>query len=108
MRGAAEALRRGDPGSAVGAEGEALDQLQQGAREMAERAGQGQGGRQAGGTDPFGRNGMGSIDNGDVKLPAAIDLQRSRAILDELRRRAGQPDRPRLERDYLNRLLQRF
>jgi uncharacterized protein (TIGR02302 family) len=111
MRGAGKALQQGEPGDAVGSESEALDQLQQGAREMAEKQGQGQGqggSQQAGGTDPFGRNGSGQIDNGGVKLPAGIDLQRSREILDELRRRAGEADRPALERDYLNRLLQRF
>ena len=111
MKSAEDALKRGQPGDAVGSEGEALDQLQQGARELAERNGQGEGetgGRQATGADPFGRNNSGDIDDGNVKLPAAVDLQRSREILDELRRRAGQPDRPRLERDYLNRLLQRF
>ncbi len=108
MRGAADALKRGQPGEAVGQEGEALDQLQQGAREMAEREGKGQQGQGAGGKDPFGRSDMGQVSGDDVKLPAAADLQRSREILDELRRRAGQADRPRQERDYLNRLLQRF
>ncbi|HLY58976.1 MAG TPA: DUF4175 family protein, partial [Stellaceae bacterium] len=111
MKSAEDALKRGQPGDAVGSEGEALDQLQQGARELAQRGGQGDGetgGREAAGADPFGRNNSGDIDDGKVKLPAAVDLQRSREILDELRRRAGQPDRPRLERDYLNRLLQRF
>jgi uncharacterized protein (TIGR02302 family) len=109
MRGAGEALKRGEPGEAVGPEGDALDQLQQGARELAERQG---GSRSAGAgngqTDPFGRNGPATNSNGDVKLPAAMDLQKSREILDELRRRAGEADRPRIERDYLNRLLQRF
>jgi hypothetical protein len=35
-------------------------------------------------------------------------MQRSRAILDELRHRAGERERPRLELDYLRRLLQQY
>ncbi len=60
--------------------------------------------------DPLGRgdNGSGMIDTGDVKIPEKADLQRAREILDELRRRAGELLRPRSERDYIDRLLQRF
>jgi uncharacterized protein DUF4175 len=35
-------------------------------------------------------------------------MQKAREILDELRRRAGERDRPQFERDYIDRLLQRF
>ena len=35
----------------------------------------------------------------------AIDAQRARRILEELRRRLGEADRPKDERDYLERLL---
>jgi hypothetical protein len=35
-------------------------------------------------------------------------MQRSRQILDELRRRAGERYRPQIELDYIDRLLQRF
>jgi len=35
-------------------------------------------------------------------------MQKSREILDELRRRAGERARPTEERDYIDRLLQRF
>jgi hypothetical protein len=60
--------------------------------------------------DPFGRpmNNFGGIDTGEVEIPAQSDLQRAREILDELRRRKGQPDRPAIERDYIDRLLKRF
>ncbi|HWA42843.1 MAG TPA: DUF4175 family protein, partial [Hypericibacter adhaerens] len=54
------------------------------------------------------QEGQGLIDTGDVKIPEAADLQRARQILDELRRRAGEQFRPKLERDYLQRLLERF
>jgi len=35
-------------------------------------------------------------------------LQKSRQILDELRRRAGERSRPVIELDYIERLLKRF
>jgi hypothetical protein len=54
------------------------------------------------------QEGNGLIDTGDVKLPEAADLQRARQILDELRRRSAVQFRPKIERDYLRRLLDRF
>jgi hypothetical protein len=35
-------------------------------------------------------------------------MQKAREILDELRHRAGERDRPQIELDYIDRLLQRF
>jgi len=35
-------------------------------------------------------------------------LQRARAILEELRKRAAQPGRPKEELDYIDRLLRQF
>jgi hypothetical protein len=35
-------------------------------------------------------------------------MQKSRQILDELRRRAGERSRPALELDYIDRLLRQF
>jgi hypothetical protein len=65
---------------------------------------EGQGGQQ--GRDPFGRD---PIDRAnEVKVPTDREMQRSRAILDELRKRVGEHDRPRMELDYLRRLLQQF
>jgi hypothetical protein len=60
--------------------------------------------------DPLGRErpGNGSYDDGDVKIPEQADVQKSREILDELRRRAGERFRPTIERDYIDRLLKRF
>ena len=43
-----------------------------------------------------------------VRVPDEIDTQRAREILEELRRRLSDPTRPRLELDYLERLLERF
>ena len=41
-------------------------------------------------------------------VPEAGAMQRSREILDELRRRSGQRHRPDDELDYLRRLLRQF
>jgi hypothetical protein len=114
-------LRAGVPGNAVDPQTQALEALRQGQQAMMEalskRFGRASGPRpgpdqdQFGqSTDPLGRTlpGAGQIDTGDVKIPDKSDLQRSREILDELRRRAGQPQRPRYELEYLDRLLKRF
>jgi uncharacterized protein (TIGR02302 family) len=124
MRDATNALGRGEPGQAIGPQTEALDQLQQGvrdfARQLSERLGNGwetQEGQTGvgdlpdqGDRDPFGRpmSSGGPFDQGDVEIPDQDILQKSRQILDELRRRAGERERPTIELDYIERLLKRF
>lgn len=119
MKEAVEALRQGLPGEAVGPQGQALEALQQAGQAMAEslmqqfgeQPGTGQGQQQLGrNRDPLGRNevGNGVIDTGDVEIPREAELRRSREILDELRRRAGERQRPEVERDYIQRLLRQF
>lgn len=120
MREAEQALREGDGTGAVDAQSEALQALRRGAQQMAEamqpqqgQQGLGQGmpsGPGAERTDPLGRP-LRSRDYGDdstVKVPEEIDMQRARRVLEELRRRFGEPERPRLELDYLERLLKDF
>jgi hypothetical protein len=51
---------------------------------------------------------VGALDTQDVKVPTEAERKRVRNILDELRRRAGEPARPTLELDYIDRLLRRF
>ncbi|WP_405404302.1 DUF4175 domain-containing protein [Paracoccus sp. Ld10] len=61
--------------------------------------------------DPLGResNGGGNvITNGDPLAEGLDPARRARDLLDEIRRRSGQTDRPQDERDYLGRLLDRF
>jgi uncharacterized protein (TIGR02302 family) len=126
MRDATGALQRGDPGAAIGAQTDALDQLQEGAREFAQQLrdqmqngweaqgddpnGYGQEDPGMGNRDPFGRpmSSNNLFDQGDVQIPDASILQKSREILDELRRRAGERARPMIELDYIERLLKRF
>ncbi|MEO0792233.1 MAG: DUF4175 family protein, partial [Pseudomonadota bacterium] len=60
--------------------------------------------------DPLGRpQRTEGPDNGSsVKVPSEIETQRAREILEELRRRLGQPQRPEVELEYIERLLERF
>ncbi|HEV2677647.1 MAG TPA: TIGR02302 family protein [Aliidongia sp.] len=116
MKDAVDALNRGQGEDAVGRQGDALDQLHEAARALGEQM-RGQGDEegegepaQKAGSDPFGRMspGQGGVDRGDVQIPEQSEMQKSREILDELRRRAGERARPTEERDYIDRLLQRF
>jgi hypothetical protein len=61
-------------------------------------------------TDPLGRpmRGREYGDDVTVKVPGEIDAQRARRVLEELRRRYADPNRPQLELDYIERLLQGF
>ena len=58
-------------------------------------------------TDPFGNPIGGANDGSDVSVPDAAERQRAKDILDELRRRYGDAIEED-ERDYLERLLDRF
>ena len=129
MRGAGEALQRGQPGSAVGPQSDALDALQEAARAMANQMmgdnyGDGPGGEplddpglHQAQRDPFGRlldteQGNGGYDDGGAlrmgKSASDYALEKAKEILDELRRRAGERSRPEIERDYIDRLLKEF
>jgi uncharacterized protein (TIGR02302 family) len=127
MHDATGALQRGAPGEAIAPQSQALDELQQGARDFAkqlqERLSKGMGSPGDGDDtatdqdsqdktdrDPFGRplSANGPYDQGDVQIPDDTVLQKSRQILDELRRRAGERSRPAIELDYIDRLLRRF
>ncbi len=70
------------------------------------------GGRESGGnqTDPLGRPLHGREFGNDltVKIPGEIDVQRVRRILEELRRRLADPSRPKIELDYIERLLKDY
>lgn len=62
-------------------------------------------------TDPLGRStsGQGGRITSNDQLPEGADpSQRARDLQDEIRRRSGEQARPRDERDYLGRLLDRF
>ncbi len=119
MRAARDALGRGQPGQAVGPEGEALEGLRAGSGAVIAELLEEVGSRSLSGqlewlrefADPFGRASRdedGDGADGDVAIPEKGDLQRARAIIEELYRRAGERERSQPERDYINRLLRRF
>ncbi|HXW29198.1 MAG TPA: TIGR02302 family protein [Xanthobacteraceae bacterium] len=121
MRDAENSLGEGNAEGAVDAQGKALDSLRKGAQSFAQQMqrqpglGPGQAGRTgppraSSDTDPLGRpmRGREYGDDVTVKVPGEIDVQRARRILEELRRRFADPQRPQLELDYLDRLLKGF
>ncbi len=112
MREAQEALRNEDFDGAASAMERAIDNLRDGAEELAReqmrQAGDGAGARERGAPlDPLGRPAGDAIGD-DVDVPGASETGRAREIIDELRRRLGEPGRAEEEIDYLERLLERF
>lgn len=125
MGEARDNLDQGDLPGALDNQADAMDALRDGIQNLGEELRQ-QAQQQDGGgqnplgqlsdgensltQDPLGRpNGAnGMIQTDDQLLPGEEALRRSRELLDEIRRRAGDPSRPQAERDYLRRLLERF
>ena len=113
MRQAEEALQKGDLDGATEQQSQALEQMRQTAQQMADqiakeskqRLGRGESPR-----DPLDRpqKSEGPDLGNSVKVPNAIDAQRAREVLNELRRRSGEALRPPIELDYIERLLKRF
>lgn len=127
MRGAVEDLLLGDNPGAAEAQGQALDALRRATRDAAQQAAEQMGagvtvgpgtpmpGQMPGrnrGWDPFGRAFSAEpgtrTDARDVDIPDAARVRRAQEILRELQRRAGESGRPQPERDYIERLLERF
>lgn len=118
MNGASGALRRTERNRALGQQGEAMDNLRQGAEAMARQMMQ-QGNGQQG---DYGRHGEARGDDRDPlgrplpsrgedygpernMLPSEAAIERAREILEYLRNRANDANRPRIELDYFDRLL---
>jgi uncharacterized protein (TIGR02302 family) len=122
MGEAAEGLREGDTADALDRQADAIDSLREGMRQMGEdlrraeataegEQGQVDGAASAeGGRDPLGRpsGGRGGIGTDEDMVPEVDSAARARALLDEIRRRAGEQMRPKVELDYLRRLLDLF
>jgi uncharacterized protein (TIGR02302 family) len=121
MDGAEEALRENDLAGAIDDQAQAMEALREGMRALGEMMAQeqrnqqpGQGmqesDRRADGRDPLGReSGNSGVDGDNSPLALNDDAYgRARELLDEIRRRSGETSRPEEERDYLNRLLDRF
>lgn len=117
MGRAGKALGQAQGSQATEEEGNALEALRRGARDMMrqmQEAMQGQEGNSGAGgreqnadRDPLGRpRATNGPDFGDsVKVPDEIDVQRARRILDAIRKRLGNALSPELEKSYLERLL---
>ncbi|WP_281825831.1 DUF4175 domain-containing protein [Jannaschia rubra] len=124
MRDAERDLADGNLGGALDDQSRAMDALRDGMQELGralagersegeESGEQGQAGNRQGmgiDRDPLGRqSGLGGqlgTDNNTLDGPEAA--RRARDLMEELRRRSGERDRPKLELDYLRRLLERF
>ncbi len=124
MEGAEEALRNNDLARAIDRQAEAMEALRDGLRSLgralAQNETQQQGeGQQTGDAssrvepmrrDPLGRQLGNSGQFGtDENMLGSGDIQRrAEELLGEIRRRAGELERPEDERSYLRRLLDRF
>ncbi len=121
MNGAEDALREDDLAGAIDKQSEAMEALREGMRSLGEALAQQEQQNQPGqGTaesdmrsqnrDPLGRNSgsRGSIGTDENLLQGEDVYRRARELLDEIRRRSGDGDRPDIELDYLRRLLDRF
>jgi Domain of unknown function (DUF4175) len=115
-----QSLKDGEFYSAGRAQSDAIDALRQAGEGLLEqeaerlKAEQGEeGGQKAnkdglGNADPFGREDGNSMGEADTDIPEKSDQQRARELLEELRRRSGERERGETEREYLERLLERF
>ena len=116
MGEAQKALGENNPNRAVQEQSLALDRLRKGAESLAEQMMEGgEAQAQAKGQGKSGRDPLGRPDRSrrpdlglSVKIPDQIDIQRAREVLDELRMRLGDPSRPVIELDYLERLIRPF
>lgn len=120
MERAEENLREDDLAGALDDQAEAMESLREGMRNMGEALAEQQQNRAGdqGETmgradpnsqrDPLGRErgSQGNIGTGENMLPGADG--RARDLLDEIRRRSSEQERPQIELDYLRRLLDRF
>jgi len=122
MDQAEESLRSDDLAGALDNQAEAMEALREGLRNLGEalaqnqqqgpgQQGEGQGNAQtADRRDPLGRdNGtMGRVGTDENLLQGEDVYGRAQELLDEIRRRSGEQNRPDIELDYLKRLLDRF
>ena len=125
MENAEGALERGDLAEAIDQQGEALDALRDGMRALSQALADnqqdqqpGQGNEQGEATgrvepsdrDPLGRElgNTGQFGTDENLLQGEDVYRRAEELLNELRRRSADQERPELEKDYLRRLLDRF
>jgi uncharacterized protein (TIGR02302 family) len=118
MGEAKKSLEQRNRDQALGQQGDALSKLREGAQKMARdmqqkgRSGQDSSGREGEAKgdplDPLGRPMPTTRDDfGPDKnmLPSELAIRRAREILESLRARANTPDLPKIDKDYIERLL---
>ena len=120
MEGAEDALRNDDLAEAIDRQSEAMEALREGMRNLGEALAQNQQNQGQQGMadsadpgqqrDPLGRSvgSNGQIGTDENLLQGEDVYRRARELLDEIRRRSGDGERPEEELDYLERLLDRF
>ncbi|WP_204113505.1 TIGR02302 family protein [Shimia biformata] len=118
MDQAEDALREDDLAEAIDRQAEAIEALREGMRNLGEAMTQQQRDGQQGtaqndraqNRDPLGRSqgGRGATGTEEDLLQGEDVYRQARRLLDEIRRRAGEGERPEAELDYLKRLLDRF
>ncbi len=123
MGEAADALEQGDIPEALNQQADAMEAMREGLRQFdqamanqqaRENGQQGENpgeSNQASDQDPLGRSasGRGGATSTDSPLGDTDEIyRRAEELMQELRKRSGESDRPQLERDYLERLLDQF
>ncbi|MGR3503027.1 TIGR02302 family protein [Pseudaestuariivita sp.] len=121
MRGAEDSLRQDDLAGAMDNQSDAMEALREGMRSLGEAMAEEQ--RQQNGQqgtadaetgqeqrDPLGRRAgsNGQIGTQEQLLQGEDVYRRARELLDEIRRRSGEAERPDEELEYLERLLDRY
>jgi len=122
MDGAERALRQDDFVGALDRQAEALEALREGIRQLSQELAEqqlGQFGQQGdvfgrgendNNRDPLGRDAgtAGRVGTDEKMLQGDDVYRRAQELIDEIRRRSSEQDRPEIELDYLKRLLDRF
>ena len=118
MKGAEGSLRQGSKDEALQQQGEAMRQMQKGAKKLGEKLaklGQGRAGQEgrdgeagANNDDPLGR--PRSTNNPDLgpnknAVPSELAIKRAREILEQLRNRSSDQNLSETEKNYIERLL---
>ena len=120
MKQAERALEEGDLGGALDYQADAMEEMRDGLRDfgdaLAEENREDGAGRndQAGRVDPKGNDPLGRKDGDSARIGSDQNMvqndpdKRAQDLLDEIRRRSGEAQRPTVELDYLKRLLDLF
>lgn len=121
MAEARDSLGKGKNGQALGQQGEAMNSLRKGAQSMMQQMQQNMAGQRGGAdqngeqqnnqsnNDPLGRQqgSRGPNLNSRLRVPGEIDAKTARDILETIRRKLANPELPKIEFNYLDRLLKR-